>query len=386
MILSSLYQIKNLSKKADKAFEIDALAKAGHQSFLNIIFDKDVRFFVATKKLNTNCDCNLVFDSTEELNQELLELLELLAKGEFRGNEAIIKCNTLISKFECSEEIEMFIDILENKLRLGIGATDVNKLCKNLKIEQFEVMFAQQQDKAKYYDDQSYVIQPKIDGMRCICIKDINGVNFYTRTGKGITSLNFLKNIIGESEGHFVLDGEIEQGSLEETGAIRRKNQEAEEAVYTLFGLYDIDQWKTKQHSDTYAEVYSRAYTYEREICSKHIRVIPSYSLGYPIDLRFKDLIEKFNAQFLELGYEGSVVKTILHNYNPSTGSKRSSDWIKIKPWQDSNGTVLDILEGEGEHKGMVGKFWIRWSGDNFEVAPGKLNHETRKYIFENPT
>jgi ATP-dependent DNA ligase len=243
-------------------------------------------------------------------------------------------------------------------------------------------MFAQRMDKLKSIDEtKKYVVQPKIDGNRCICIKKGNEAKFYTRTGKDIISVPHLAALIAEVPTDFVLDGEIENGgSLEDTGAIRRKDETIENAVYTIFGVYPIDEWESKKHRLPYDRSYKEAKRIVEFIDNKQIRVIPSYPM-YPIS---DEEILLFMQRFLDEGYEGAVIKTFDHVYQPSAGSKRSKDWIKVKPQESTEGIILDIIEGEGLHQGQAGKFKVKWLDVEFEVAPGKFNHEQRIHMLAN--
>lgn len=394
MILTTLNNISTIKKKVDKAYELDEACKlsAFHPELLNIIFDKDVRFFVDTLKVSKGLSgmMPIMIKTDNELDSELLQLLKMLASEELRGNAGVQKCIDFADQL-MPAEIEMFINILENKTRLGIGATDINKLCKHFKIEQFKVMFAQRIDKLKNVNFMAkYIIQPKIDGMRCIGIKAPNeGIKFFTRTGKPLTSLRFLEDEINKNmpRQHFVMDGEIESGAcLEEVGAIRRKNQEAEDAIYTLFGIYNYDEWVSENHQETYESVFnSTKYILNNQHISDNIRIIPSYEFQANSEDEFYKVTNQFFEEFLKLGYEGAVVKTLNHIYSPSTGTKRSGDWIKIKPQETTEGIIVGILEGEGLHQGYVGKFLVKWLDKEFEVSPGKIKHDVRKDIMENP-
>jgi ATP-dependent DNA ligase len=312
----------------------------------------------------------------------------MLASEELRGNAGVQKCIDFADQL-MPAEIKMFINILENKTRLGIGATDINKLCKLFKIEQFEVMFAQQYKKVKNIDwTKEHYIQPKIDGMRDIGIKKaFDAIKFYTRTGKPITSLRHLEQEVNEKmwKLSFVMDGEIESGaSLEETGAIRRKDEQAEDAVYTLFGIYNYEQWMEKNHKEPYFTTYAVTRDLLEDYKPKGIRLIPTYRIKAKSEEEFHELVTKYYQEFLEQGYEGAVLKTTDHVYQPSAGSKRSNDWIKIKPEETTEGIITEIIEGEGQHQGLVGKFMVKWVDATFEVAPGNLNHESRKRIWDN--
>lgn len=386
MLLDKLVKIRNFKQKADKGYFLDEFAKECGPKLLEMIFDKDVRFFTPTAKLELPTEEPLFIE--DNLDQQLEKLLYTLSTGEVRGNENIILCQDFVDKLTRTQA-EMFVDILENKTRLGIGSVDIAKYCKNFTIEQFEVMFAMRYDKVKKFNySKRYVIQPKIDGQRCICIKGENQpCNFFSRTGESFTSLKILESQINNllDWGSCVIDGEIEAGdTLESGGAVRRKNEQVENPIYTIFGIYKIGEWESKQHTEMYEAALDRA----NIIIGKgrtNLRVIPTYEI--PSGLSEKDfdaLIQKYTSEFIEMGYEGAVLKSLDHVYQPSSGSKRSKDWLKIKPQRDSEGTIVDIIEEDSLEGGRVGKFRVRWiNNEEFDVATGKLKKETCKYIWE---
>jgi len=51
------------------------------------------------------------------------------------------------------------------------------------------------------------------------------------------------------------------------------------------------------------------------------------------------------------MGYEGLVLKYPEHKYT----FKRSKDWIKVKEVKHADLRVVDIREGTGKYKGMIG-------------------------------
>lgn len=390
MILTDLCKIKDLKHKVDKGYLLDQLAKTGNAELLTIIFDKDVRFFVNTSAINPDSEPSIFQKTDEELNSELLNLLKVLASEEIRGKEAERACSDFAYQLYSQKEFDMFLNILENKTRLGIGATDINKYCDGFKIEQFEVMFAKRLDKVKNVDwNQSWYVQPKIDGNRCICIIDMDNINFYTRTGKEITSLESVKESLQEIFGKCskcVLDGEIENGSLEETGIIRRKTEQAENAIYTIFGIYPLDEWNNKSFTENYETIYNELDDILNIAHKQHynIRIIPSFEIAPTSEDQFHELVQTYTNKFIQQGYEGSVIKTLNHTYNPSTGTRRSNDWLKIKPSLDSDGIVIEIIQGDGEWKNRAGKFKVKWLDKTFEVAPGKFTKDQCEEIWIN--
>lgn len=393
MILQDLMNIKYLETKKEKAYELDKIAKRGevYSKLLHIIFDKDIRFYIDTNKIKIEPELPLYTDL--EIDTLLYDLLHMLGKGEFRGNEGIIKCKNFIDKAigmidDDQECIDLFFGILDNKTRLGIGATDINKYCEYIKIKQFEVMYALRWDKAKVDWNKQYVIQPKIDGNRMIVEKGEDYTNplAYSRGGELITSVN---HIIDDLKMYlpltnYMIDGEVENGTLEETASIRRKKKQAEDAIYTIFGIYDFKEWKSSKHTDTYEDILERTTYLMKNFPSKNIKIIPSYYIHSKSEEGFNELVQKYFYEFLSLGYEGYVLKTLDHVYQPSSGTRRSSDWVKGKPKDSTEGIILGIEEAKGEGRGMVGNFKVQWLDIVFDVSPSNMKHNMRKLILEN--
>lgn len=396
MIFNKLIEVRLADKLSRKGELLDSIALSNdvRKELLTIIFDKDVRFYVDTKKILQGWvgTGGLIMQSVQELEEELLMILKSLAKREVTGNAAISVCNDFADKLMSYETLEMFTDILDNKTRLGIKATNIAKYCNEFRIDQYEVMYALAYKKVKNLDwRKKYVAQPKIDGNRQIFEKSsyIDQGRFFSRTGKLTTSLEKISQdilyIFGP--GPYVMDGEVENGTLEETGFIRRKNEQADNAIYTIFGIYDYNEWSTKQHTEKYEQTLNIMKKWEESSLFKechNIRMIPSFPIEANTEEEFHKQIQFYMNKFVEQGYEGVVIKTLDHVYQPSAGTRRSKDWIKIKPEEDADGFIIDIIEGDGLDRGKVGKFNVKWMNETFEVSPGKINHEMRKFMFEN--
>jgi ATP-dependent DNA ligase len=285
----------------------------------------------------------------------------------------------------------MFCDVLQSNPRIGIGATDLNKKSELLRIPQFKVHLCARLKEVKHKIDftKDWLIQTKLDGNRIIGIKDIQA-KLLSRKGIERKSLNHILDILNKRSDSFVVDGEVEYlDSLEATGSIRRVNKQCKEATFTLFGEYQISQWLSERHTDPYQECYDRAKAFVDSLTDYEkcfVRIVPSYHIGSfsNIDDWLK-AVEKYYEEFLELGYEGAIVKTTTHTYLPSSGSKRSIETIKIKPWQDMEATVIGFNESDTNPDSLGSFKCITKDGKEFDVALGNIRHEERDYIWRNP-
>ena len=234
-----------------------------------------------------------------------------------------------------------------------------------------------------------WVVQPKIDGNRIIGIKEFN-TKLFSRKGHARESLEHIAAILDKYSGFCVFDGEVEyRDSLEATGAIRRKKEQAKEAIYTIFAMYDLQEWKSEKHTMKYANGYEWALKFVTSLSEedqRFVRIVPSYYLGsFPNVDTLIDAVSDYYEQFLAEGYEGAVFKTRSHVYLPSSGSKRSIETIKIKPWLDKDVTVVGFNESK-INPDTFGSFQcIDKEGIEFDCAPGNIKKDELSFIWHNP-
>ncbi len=69
----------------------------------------------------------------------------------------------------------------------------------------------------------------------------------------------------------------------------------------------------------------------------------------------------------------------MLHRADSLYHSGRSADLLKLKPWQDAEATVIEILPGKGKFSGMMGSLLVKdQSGQIFRIGTGFSNNERR--------
>ena len=69
----------------------------------------------------------------------------------------------------------------------------------------------------------------------------------------------------------------------------------------------------------------------------------------------------------------------MLHLADSFYHSGRSDDLLKLKPWQDAEATVVEILPGKGKFSGMMGSLLVAdESGRIFRIGTGSSNKERR--------
>jgi len=108
---------------------------------------------------------------------------------------------------------------------------------------------------------------------------------------------------------------------------------------------------------------------------NKSIRTVPT------ILVYNTEEIEANHEDFLELGYEGSIVRK-----NERYECKRSWTLMKVKDFSDAEATIIGYVDGKGKRTGTLGKFLMRDDdGIEFGCPPGKgYNYKDMKDMLDN--
>ena len=224
-----------------------------------------------------------------------------------------------------------------------------------------------------YKDDLKFPVfsQFKLDGIRCITPR----YGMFTRTGKQHLA---CPHILEQLKGFFekfpdaVCDGELYSNEFKEdfnkiTSLVKKAKpteaDKAESARLIQYWVYDlVDTTKTfNERSDFLRE--------QLEKVGGSIVVVDTKVAETP------EQLDGFYEAYLAAGYEGQMVRT-----NGKYENKRSKSLLKRKEFQDAEYEILDVLEGEGNIAGCVGKLAFK-TADGFDFT-ASLNG-TREYTAE---
>ena len=187
-------------------------------------------------------------------------------------------------------------------------------------------------------------VQPKLDGLRA----DSFGKKLTSRNGKPFLACPHLY------QNEVRLDGELYNHRLKEDFnkivSLCRKTKpskaDIEDAQYMVeFWAYDFP-----DHKGVFSERYKALVAWKRLNNNSKIKVVPTYAVYSQED------IDKYHEQFIEEGYEGTIVRLDLGEYE----NKRSKQLLKYKDFVDSEFEIIGYEEGEGGRTGTIGKFILK--------------------------
>ena len=222
------------------------------------------------------------------------------------------------------------------------------------------------------------ICQPKLDGIRCIAIKD----GLFTRAGKEITTCNHIHNALKdyfEKNPTDILDGELYNHELKAdfnkiTSLVRKvkpTQAEAEEcAKLVQYHIYDITgpEWEGMPFEDG----------------NLHLEDVIG-NLDYRQPLQFVETVycnsqtelDEMYAVWTEQGYEGQMVRN-----NQPYENKRSKNLLKRKEFITEEFDVVEVLEGSGNWAGYA-KHFVLTDGTNTFKSGVRGNQQTLKELLE---
>lgn len=204
------------------------------QSMVSLMLNPFIRFGVKKYKVVEPLSESVPSD------EKAIDILNKLASRELTGNAAIAAVESIVASM-CADGQDVFRRFLLKDPKAGVGISLCNKVFEN-PIPKFEVQLAspykEKGDKYPFKPNPKakwpMIGSLKLDGLRVICevIVDEEEVNFLSRTGNPITSLDHLKPAmleLGKLSGHkhIFFDGEGTAGSFNQSVSALRKKKRA---------------------------------------------------------------------------------------------------------------------------------------------------------------
>ena len=255
--------------------------------------------------------------------------------------------------------------IILKDLRIGVTEKTVNKIWKDL-IPEFNVQLGSKYEEK--YINGDFLVMQKLDGSRLVAIKRNNSITFLSRQGKIIEGLiDIEKELIKMPVNNVVFDGEIIAINNEGLGSadLFRKTMELSRLKgikqgleYHIFDLIPVDEFEkgisketTLQRKNKLVDLFKEKYVFIKQVPilyagnnTKQISTIQNYAIS-------KDW-EGLMVQLCDSKYECKRVKTLL----------------KVKKFHVADCRVINLFEGDGKYKNMLGGIDIQFICDEGET------------------
>ena len=326
-----------------------------------------------------------------------LELAHLLSSRQLTGNDAKDAIELALSASTGSQWNDWYRRILIKDLRCGVSEKTVNKVLKGTAIEPipvFECMLAHDGANHEKKIQGVRLLEPKLDGVRCITIVDYESrtVVQYTRNGKVLENFSHITDrllaCIDDLGRSYVLDGEVVSRSFQDLmKQVHRKDDvQAQDARLMLFDIIPLSEFKEgvstlgQRRRSNLLKTFKPAF----DKC-EYIDVIPQIEVdldSYVGEVQFKE----YNKEALEQGFEGIMIKVPDAKYE----CKRSASWLKVKPFIEVSLTVTAVEEGTGKNEGRLGALICEGEDDGkrimVNVGSGFTDEQRMDYWLDKET
>jgi len=258
---------------------------------------------------------------------EFRDLLNKLDKREITGNLRLTVVKNFLQKCD-TLHLKWYQRLLLKDLRIGIGGTIFEKIFKEVKKPREPQMARTFKDaKPEKHIIPGMWIEPKIDGFRLLSIP-VDGI-YLSRNM--LSYADFIEHVfepifsqIPEID-NFVLDGELFNGSIEDTQAIRCKTLKPgmfDNIKYYLFDCLTVEEFKAGK---------STVPLHERK--QRLNNLLKDYNGNVLVNLQHEiyndgDDIPTIIDKYIDMGFEGILLKNPDSTYGMG---KRPWDWIKGK-------------------------------------------------------
>lgn len=191
-------------------------------------------------------------------------------------------------------------------------------------------------------------VEHKLDGVRCIAVKENGVVDLFSRNMKLFSNfVELAEYLTKEMPDNTVWDGEIISDDFQKlmtrVHALEGKNDDVS-VEYRVFDTLTIPEWNAGRSDRPYRERNDEHFIANNED-----------------DLRF------FYQEALAQGFEGVMVKNLESPYI----SGKSNYWLKLKPVDSADLYIMGFVEGKGKHKGKLGALLCEYGKVEAKVGTG---------------
>lgn len=253
--------------------------------------------------------------------------------------------------------------ILIKDLRCGVTHKTVNKHS-TIKVPVFECMLADDSKKHEKKMVGDVIVEPKLDGVRVVVICDVDKdeVKMFSRNGKDLSNfpkiLQQFDEMLDQMSESMVFDGEVMSDDFQTLmREIHRKGgAKTDDAILNLFDCLPLEDFKEGGCGLSIVQRKKLLADYD---FGPNIKLVETVRMNLSDDDGQKQFAD-YNKLCIDKGFEGIMVKPIGGVYE----CKRSSLWLKVKPFIEVSLTVKDVEEGTGRNVGKLGALIVEGTDD----------------------
>jgi len=353
-------EIASDNSKLHKEAVLEREARAGNKTLfdgLKLCYDAMITFGIKQVPESTRNGPGLGWE-------EFKSVAELFIRRDITGNAARMAVEGLMIAATQEEWNGWYRRILIKDMRAGFSEVTVNKSVRRADREDFVVPVFECQlapDGATHESKLrgKKLLDYKLDGVRVLAVIRNGNVTLHSRNGKVFENFAHIEHQIRAAtkdlDEAWVLDGEITSSTFQDLmkQVHRKRDADATDAVYNLFDIGPLRSFQNGR--DDLAQIQRSEFLRDfmdlfRSAKCDNIRMLDFTA----VDLDTEEGMEVLNtmrSQAKDMGLEGVMVKDADAPYE----CKRTTAWLKLKPFIEVSLSVKDIEEGTGRNEGRLG-------------------------------
>lgn len=358
--------LEELEETAGSLAKRDVLEAARNNDLLKRVFvaaqDPYTVYYVNKFTMPKPLVFNEHHQDDDRLDAFLTEVLPLLSSRRLTGNAAKEAVERIFNVMD--KRLQKWCQrILLKNLRVGVQESTVNKVWPGL-VKSFAVALAEtlksdfvKGEGIRLLEEVTYPVrvEPKLDGLRCIAVKQTGTVTFYTRNGTVLESMPKIKaSLEAGMYDDVVLDGEAMAKDWNESASVVMSKTQKDDSnlVYNVFDAMPLADWVAQKTNMPYHERVRLVSDTVDAI--QNVRLSPVRQVPH-IVARDEAELKAYFAKCMDEGYEGVMLKKDDASYR----WKRSDNILKLKPVMTQELVIVGHYEGRRgtKREGQFGGF-----------------------------
>ena len=286
-----------------------------------------------------------------------LDTIKKLEDRTLTGNEMRDTIEDLCNRSKMEEWNDWYRRILIKDLRCGVTHKTINKHSK-YKVPVFECMLATDSVKHEKKMVGNVIVEPKLDGVRVVVICDVDKdeVKLFSRNGKELSNFPTINktfdSMLDQMSESMVFDGEVMSDDFQTLmREIHRKSgAKTKDAKLNLFDCLPLAEFKNGGSNSVNDGILKRKEMLESFKYGPNVNLVEYVKMNLSEDDGQK-MFADYNKLCIDKGFEGIMVKPVNGIYE----CKRSTLWLKVKPFIEVSLTVKATEEGTGRNVGKLG-------------------------------
>ena len=315
-----------------------------------------------------------------------LDTIKKLEDRTLTGNEMRDTIEDLCNRSKMEEWNDWYRRILIKDLRCGVTHKTINKHSK-YKVPVFECMLATDSVKHEKKMVGNVIVEPKLDGVRVVVICDVDKdeVKLFSRNGKELSNFPTINktfdSMLDQMSESMVFDGEVMSDDFQTLmREIHRKSgAKTKDAKLNLFDCLPLAEFKNGGSNSVNDGILKRKEMLESFKYGSNVNLVEYVKMNLSEDDGQK-MFADYNKLCIDKGFEGIMVKPVNGIYE----CKRSTLWLKVKPFIEVSLTVKATEEGTGRNVGKLGALIVEGKDSGkfikTNVGSGLSDSDREKY------